>query len=127
MCWAYSAVKRMLNPLDTRSTSSARQKVVAASVRVEVWGPWRMAAEMTAVGQGDPTCTGMPSSLKEERSAVAGCLDALGGGANVRDWQEPRKLLREGAAVIVAAATSAQWATGSLLTGTAAHLRRKAV
>ena len=86
-----------------------------------------MAVEMTSVVQGDPTCTGMPSSLKEERSAVAGCSDALGGGANVRDWQEPRKLSRDGAAAIAVAATPAQWATGSSCLGTAAHLSRKVV
>ena len=118
--WAAADVRITLKPRDTRSRSSARQKEEAAAVRVEMWGPWAMAAAMVCVVHAGPTWTGMPSVAKEARRGVAGCLASLGGAAIVRDWQEPKKKSREGAAEIAAAVTEAQWAMGSVPPGTEA-------
>ena len=73
MRWAAADVRIMLKPRDTRSRSSSRQKDEAAAVRVEMCGPWALAAAIVAFVQAGPTWTGMPSVAKETRRVVTGC------------------------------------------------------
>ena len=47
-------------PRETRSTSSLRQKMVEADLRVEVWGPFLIGDLMASRDEGLPTAAGNP-------------------------------------------------------------------
>ena len=91
-----SAFSKVLNPQDTRSTSSSRQKVVASGVRVETCGTCRISALMMSRDQGSPTAAGKPWDSKVDKRSVLGFWDVGGGGAIVGDWNNLMKSFKLG-------------------------------
>ena len=118
---ASSAFSKILNLIETRSTSSSEKKVVASGVRVETCGPWRIASLIMSKEQRAPTAAKKSWDTKFDKRSVAGCWDVGCGGAIVGYWHDLMNSFKSGTDASLVRVTDAQWVTGSREVGTEEH------